>query len=136
MSYGIFPVHHLEHKMERQFLFFKKPYLVGIPVWNDSLPAEKLSGIERKVDEAFFALDKNYGCAFNGKVEVHPRRTCVNVHLDMEDDLKEKILSDYLALAGVPDWFQNVDLDFLNKILSPYGKRLNGFFVVDNKQAA
>lgn len=136
MSYGINSVHHLEHHAERRFLFFKKHYAVGVPVWNDPLPDEQLSGVERTVHEALSALNEKYKYAVNGAVEIHPRRTSVEVRLGVEDDLKAEILHDYFGLAGVPDSFHNVNLEFLNKVLQPYGKRLDGFQVVDRENVA
>ncbi len=136
MSYGIAPVHHLESKVEKQFLFFKKRYAVDVPVWNEPLPDEKLSGIERNVQKALSALDEKYGYAVDGRVKIHLRKTSVEVSLGTENDLKKEILHDYFDLAGVPDSFHNISLDFLNEALQPYKKRLDGFQVVDNEQAA
>ena len=131
MSYGILPVHHLEFRVERRFLFFQKNYAVGVPVWNDPLPEERLGEIERRVSEALSMLNEKYKYAIDGNVKIHPRRTSVEINLYVEDNLKTEILREYFDLAGVPNYFHNISIDFLNKALQPYGKRLHGFEVVD-----
>ncbi len=124
----------MEHRVERRFLFFKNYY--DVAVWNEPLPDEELSRIERTVREAFSALDQKYKYAVDGAVKIHPRKTSVEVCLSMEDDLKKEIIHDYLGLAEVHTSFHNIDRDFLDKALQPYGKRLEGFSVVDCEQVA
>ncbi len=131
MSYGILPVHHLEQRVERRIPFVRSQRTFHIPVWNNPLPEEELSRIEHKIREAFSALDVKYKYAVDGKVKIHPRSTSVGVRLGVEDELKEQIFMDYFELAGTPDYFDNVELDFLNRTLQPYEKRLEGFKVVD-----
>ncbi|MBI4980294.1 hypothetical protein HZC30_01910 [Candidatus Woesearchaeota archaeon] len=83
------------------------------------------------MDPLCAVLDSKYKYAVDGKVEIHSQRASVDVCLSVEDELKEQIFMDYFQLAGTPDYFHNVELDFLNRTLQPYEKKLEGFKVVD-----
>ena len=145
MDYGKLPVHHLEPEIVKTWnpvkvFGYGTPHIQQFDniIWNEPLPDDILTGMDAKIRDAIAQLDEKYTYAVDGRVNVHERRTSIEVDLGMENELWEKIFNDFMDLAGSPNYIDNSTphTHNLDPILEHYGKRLDGCKVVDTEKAA